>query len=157
MTPEQRLKELGLDLLPAVAPYANYVPYVREGTLLFIAGQAPAAGGALRYVGRVGAELTEQQGYESARLCALNALAQVHAALGSLDRVRQVVSLRGFVNSSSDFFNQAQVINGASDLMVAVFGDRGRHARATLGTSVLPMNMATEVELVVAADDHSGS
>jgi enamine deaminase RidA (YjgF/YER057c/UK114 family) len=153
MTPEQRLKELGLELPTGVAPYANYVPYVREGSLLFVAGQAPAAGGALRYVGRVGAELSEQEGYESARLCALNALAQVAASVGSLDRVRQVISLRGFVNSANDFFNQAQVINGASDLMVAVFGERGRHARAALGTSVLPMNMATEVEVVVAVDD----
>jgi enamine deaminase RidA (YjgF/YER057c/UK114 family) len=157
MTPEQRLKELGLELPPSPAPYANYVPYVREGSLLFIAGQAPAAGGALRYVGRVGAELTEQEGYASARLCALNALAQVAAAVDSLDRVRQVVSLRGFVNSANDFFNQAQVINGASDLMVAVFGERGRHARAALGTSVLPMNMATEIELVVAVDDRTPS
>ena len=153
MTPEQRLKELGLEMPVGIAPYANYVPYVREGSLLFIAGQAPAAGGALRYVGRVGADLTEQDGYASARLCALNALAQVAAAVGSLGRVRQVVSLRGFVNSANDFYNQALVVNGASDLLVAVFGERGRHARAALGTSVLPMNMATEVELVVAVDD----
>jgi enamine deaminase RidA (YjgF/YER057c/UK114 family) len=153
MTAEKRLAELGLTLPPSVAPYANYVPYVREGSLLFVAGQAPAERGALRYIGRVGADLTEQEGYQSARLCALNGLAQIRAALGSLDYVRQVVSLRGFVNSANDFFGQAQVINGASDLMVAVFGEHGRHARAALGTSVLPMNMATEIELVVAVHD----
>ena len=157
MTPEQRLKDLGLALPAAVAPYANYVPYVREGSLLFIAGQAPTENGTLRYVGRVGSELTQQQGYDSARLCGLNALAHVHAALGGLDCVRQVVSLRGFVNSAPDFFNQAQVVNGASDLMVAVFGECGRHARAALGTSVLPMNMATEVELIVAVGERAGS
>ena len=98
-------------------------------------------------------DLTAQEGYESARLCALNGLAQIGAALGALDRVRRIVSLRGFVNSAQDFFGQAQVINGASDLLVEVFGECGRHARAAIGTSVLPMNMATEVELVVAVHD----
>jgi enamine deaminase RidA (YjgF/YER057c/UK114 family) len=150
MSAEQRLKELGLSLPESVAPYANYVPYVREGSLLFVAGQAPTENGAIRYAGRIGAELSQQQGYDAARLCALNSLAQVQAALGSLDKVRQVVSLRGFVSSAPEFYNQAQVVNGASDLMVAVFGELGRHARAAVGANVLPMNMAVEIELVFA-------
>lgn len=152
MTPEARLREMGIELPAAAAPFANYVPYVCEGTLVFVAGQAPVGpDGKLAFVGRVGRDLTMEQGYQAARLSALNGLAQIRSALGDLDRVKRVVSVRGFVNSAEDFFDQAKVVNGASDLMVQVFGEEGRHARAAIGTSVLPLNMATEIELVVAA------
>lgn len=152
-TPQHRLQAMGLTLPAGVAPFANYVPYVREGALLFIAGQAPVgADGKIAYVGRVGRELSEADGYASARLSGIGCLAQIRQAVGSLDRVRRIVSLRGFVNSAEDFFGQAKVVNGASDLMVEVFGDLGRHVRAAVGTSVLPMNMATEIELIASVE-----
>lgn len=163
MSIAERLKELGLELPPAPGPAANYVPYVLEGNLLFVSGQVPlGADGKLAFVGKIGKELDEAQGYQSARLCALNALAQVNAAAGSLtqsnaaasglDRVRRIVSVRGFVNCSDDFTNQPEVINGASDLLVEIFGEKGRHARAAVGTNALPRGVATEVEMVVALD-----
>ena len=151
MSIEEKLKALGLELPPAPAPAANYVPYVLEGGQLFVAGQVPlGADGKLAYVGKVGRDLDEQQGYQAARLCALNALAQINAALGSLDKVKRVLSIRGFVNCTDDFTNQPEVINGASDLLVEIFGDKGRHARAAVGTNALPRGVATEVEMLVA-------
>lgn len=152
MSIEQKILAAGIELPSPAAPFANYVPFVREGNLVFIAGQGPIGlDGRIAYVGRVGSDLSEEDGYRSARCCGLNCLAQIRAALGTLDALKRVVSLRGFVNSAEDFFNQAQVVNGASDLMVEVFGEAGRHARAAIGTSVLPMNIATEVELIVVA------
>jgi len=153
MTIEQRLRELGIALPPAAAPVANYVPYVQEGSLIFVAGQVPrGADGKLAYVGKVGQELSVEDGYASARLCALNCMAQLQAALGSLDRVRRIVRVGGFVNCTDGFTQQPQVINGASDVLVEVFGDKGRHARAAVGNNALPGNVATEVELVAAVE-----
>lgn len=151
MSAEARLKELGIELPKPAKPIANYVPFVREGSLLFVAGQGPhALDGSIPHKGRLGKDLTLEQGYASARLCGLNCLAQVRAALGSLDQVKRIVSLRGFVACTDDFHDQPKIINGASDLMVEVFGDAGRHARAALGANALPMGIPTEVELVVA-------
>ena len=151
MSIEDKLKSMGLELPPAPAPAANYVPFAREGSLLIIAGQVPrAADGSLPYVGKVGRELTEQQGYEAARLCALNCLAQIKAALGSLDRVKRILRIGGFVNCLEGFANQPEVITGASDLVVELFGERGKHARAAVGNIALPRNVATEVEMTVA-------
>lgn len=151
MSVEDRLQELGIELPPAPPPAANYVPYMQEGSLVFVAGQVPrAADGSLPYRGKVGRELSEDEGYQAARLCALNCLAQVEAALGSLDRVKQVVRIGGFVNSTEDFVNHPEVINGASDVVVEVFGERGRHARAAIGCSALPRGVAVEVEMIVA-------
>jgi enamine deaminase RidA (YjgF/YER057c/UK114 family) len=153
MTIEQRLRELGIALPPAAAPVANYVPYVQEGSLIFVAGQVPrGADGKLAYVGKVGQELSVEDGYASARLCALNCMAQLQAALGSLDKVRRIVRVGGFVNCTDGFTQQPQVINGASDVLVEVFGDKGRHARAAVGNNALPGNVATEVELVAAVE-----
>jgi enamine deaminase RidA (YjgF/YER057c/UK114 family) len=150
---EDKLKPLGLTLPPAPAPAANYVPWVLEGNLLFIAGQVPrAADGSLPFKGKVGRDLSEKQGYEAARLCALNCLAQAKAALGSLDRIKRVAQVRGFVNCGEDFANQPEVINGASDLIVELFGDKGRHARAAIGSNALPRGVATEVEMVMIVD-----
>lgn len=147
----RRLAELGLEL-PDIAPaIANYVPVVRAGNLLFVSGQLPMREGNLAYAGRVGETLGPEEGQAAARLCAVNLLAQVRAALdGDLDRVERVVRIGGFVASAPDFTGQPQVVNGASDLLVEVFGEAGRHARAAVGVNVLPLGAAVEIEAVVA-------
>ncbi len=143
----KRLKALGLELPETAAAVANYVPVARAGDFLFVSGQLPMQNGKLVWTGRVGDMLSIEEGQQAARLCALNMLAQVHAALdGDLDRVKRVARLGGFVASAEDFTAQPQVMNGASDLMVDVFGDAGRHARATIGVTVLPLGAAVEVE-----------
>jgi enamine deaminase RidA (YjgF/YER057c/UK114 family) len=148
-----RLKELGITVPPAPAAVANYVPYVQEGKLVFVAGQVPrGADGKLQFVGKVGQDLNEKQGYDAARLCALNCIAQVQACLGNLERVKRVVQVRGFVNCTPEFANQPQVINGASDLIVEIFGDKGKHARAALGAGSLPAGVAVEVEMILAVE-----
>lgn len=154
MSVEAKLKELGIEIPPAPAPAANYVPFALEGKLVFIAGQVPrGADGKLQYVGKVGKDLTEQDAYKGARLCALNCLAQLKAAAGgSLDRVKRIVRVGGFVNCVPDFTNQPQVINGASDLVVQIFGDKGRHARTAVGAGSLPANVAVEVEMIAALE-----
>lgn len=146
---EARLKELGITLPEAPRPVAAYVPYVMVDGLLFTAGQLPVVAGKISYAGRVGAELTVEEGKEAARLCALNALAVVRAATGSLDNVVRVVQLTGYVASAPDFFGQPQVLNGASELLEAVFGEAGRHARVAVGAAALPLGAAVELALVV--------
>lgn len=142
MTIETKLAELGITLPDAPAPAANYVPYVISGNLLFVSGQISAL------KGRIGAELSVDQGAEAARGCGLALLAQARAALGSLDRVARVVKLGGFVNSTGEFADQPEVINGCSDLMVEVFGDKGRHARAAVSVPALPRGVAVEIEAI---------
>lgn len=144
---DARLKELKIELPQAGAPVANYVPAVRTGSLIFLAGQICQWNGERRFVGKLGREFGIKEGQEAARLCALNALAQLrHALDGDLDRVVRCVRLGGFVNSVPDFVEQPQVVNGASNLMVEVFGDAGRHARTAVGVNVLPFDVAVEVE-----------
>ena len=151
MSAEAKLMELGIDLPPPPSATANYVQFVREGELLFVAGQGPFdASGTIVYEGRVGKEISAEDGYRSARLCAINCLTHVKAALGSLDNVSRVVSLRGFVTCAEDFHDQPTIINGASDLMVEIFGDAGRHVRTAIGAHALPFNIATEVDMIVA-------
>ncbi len=153
MSVEAKLKELGIEIPPAAAPLANYVPFAIEGKLVFISGQVPrGADGKLKFVGKVGKDLTEKDGYDAARLCALNGLAQLKAAAGSLDKVKRIVRLGGFVNCVPEFMNQPQVINGASDLVVQIFGDKGRHARTAVGVGSLPANVAAEVDIVAALE-----
>lgn len=153
MSLEQRLDDLGITLPPASAPLANYVPFAQEGNLLFIAGQVPRAeDGQLKYIGKIGQDLSVEEGYASARLCALNCLSQVQSALGSLDRVKRIIRVGGFVNCIDGFSEQPQVINGASDVIVEIFGDKGRHARAAVGNNSLPGNVATEVDMIVAVE-----
>ena len=148
-----KLKQLGIEIPPAPAPAANYVPAVQEGKLIFVAGQVPrGADGTLKFVGKVGKEVSDQEGYQAARLCALNCLAQVQALAGGLDQVKRVVQVRGFVNCPPEFTNQPQVINGASDLLVQIFGDQGKHARAAVGVGSLPSGVAVEVEMIVALE-----
>lgn len=144
---EERLKELKIELPKAAAPAANYVPYTISGRLLFVAGQVPFWNGQLKYVGTVGQEFSVEEGAQAARLCALNLIAQAKAACGgNLDKVGRVLKLVGFVQCTTGFKDQPKVINGASDLMVQVFGDLGRHARVAVGTNALPLGVAAEVE-----------
>ncbi|MGY2134261.1 RidA family protein [Hymenobacter sp. HD11105] len=151
-SPEAKLTQLGLTL-PAVAPASgSYVDVVRVGNLLFLSGKGPRQSSGAYLTGRLGAELTTQQGYEAARLVALLQLAVLKKELGELARVRRIVKVNGYVRSADTFTEQPQVINGYSDLLIQVFGDRGRHARTALGTNALPLGMALEVEMVVEVE-----
>ena len=145
---ESRLAELNIKLPEPPAPVASYVPYVVSGNLVFISGQVTMADGGLQYVGTVGKELSLEDGKAAARLCAINALAQLRAAAGDLDRVKRCVRLGVFVNAVPGFAQHPEVANGASDLIVEVFGDAGRHARAAVGAGSLPRNVAVEVDAV---------
>jgi enamine deaminase RidA (YjgF/YER057c/UK114 family) len=143
---EARLKELGIALPTAAAPAANYVPFVVTGNLVFVSGQLPFENGQLRHKGIVGAGVSVEDAHAAARLCALNLIVQVKAAVGDLDKVARVVKLGGFVASAPTFIDQPKVVNGASDLMVEVFGEPGRHARAAVGVASLPLGVAVEID-----------
>jgi enamine deaminase RidA (YjgF/YER057c/UK114 family) len=146
-TVENKLAERGIALPDAPAPSANYVPYVRSGNLVTVSGQiCYAVDGKLVAKGRLGETVSLEDGQKAARACALNVLAQVKAAVGDLDKVKRVVRLGGFINSAPGYGDGPKVMNGASDLMVEVFGDKGRHARSTIGVAALPADAAVEVE-----------
>ncbi|GLW64541.1 putative endoribonuclease [Actinomadura rubrobrunea] len=147
-TPEERLRELGLELPEVAAPAGSYVPTVRTGSLVYTAGQVPFVKGELRVTGKVGAEVGLEDAVEQARICALNAIAALRAEVGELSRVRRIVKVVGFVASAPDFYDQPKVVNGASDLLRDVFGDAGRHARSAVGVAALPLNAPVEVELI---------
>lgn len=149
MAIEERLRELGLTLPAPAAPVASYVPAVEANGLLHISGQLPFDNGMLM-TGRLGEDHTLEYGQKAARMCALMLIAQMKAALGSLDRVERIVKLGAFISSAADFTQQPQVANGASDLMVELFGDAGKHARSAVGVPVLPLGAAVEVDAVVA-------
>ncbi len=147
---DARLKELGIEVPTPAVPVANYVGFVRTGNLVFTAGQVPLKDGKFRYQGIVGADVSVDDAVEAAKICAINIIAQVKAACGGdLDKVKRIVKLVGFVNGIPGFTEQPKVINGASDLMVAVFGDAGKHARSAVGAGSLPLNVAVEIEAVV--------
>jgi enamine deaminase RidA (YjgF/YER057c/UK114 family) len=150
---EARLEKLGLTLPPAPSPVANYVPHLMAGDLLFISGQISKAADGSLVRGHLGAGVALETGQHAARLCALNILAQAKAALGSLDRIAQVVRLTGFVACAADFGEQPQVINGASDLMVDVLGEHGRHTRAAVGVASLPLGAAVEIDAILKVKD----
>ena len=148
---DARLAELGITLPTPAKPVANYVPWVRTGNLVFISGQGPIGDGKILYQGRLPDTVTMEDGVKSARLCAINVVAQLRDALGGdLDRVKRIVKLVGFVNAAPDYADHPKIINGASDLMVEIFGDKGRHARAAVGVSALPFGVAVEVEATIA-------
>ncbi|ESZ15156.1 RidA family protein [Mesorhizobium sp. L48C026A00] len=147
-TIEKRLSDLGVTLPVAAAPAANYVPCCRSGNLLFIAGQLPLSEGKLQASGLLGRDVDIAIGQEAAKYCAINILAQAKAALGDLEKIRRVVKITVFVASAPDFFEQHLVANGASDLLVAVLGDPGKHARAAVGAASLPLNAAVEIEAI---------
>lgn len=152
MKVEARLADLGLELPAAPAPVANYIRTVRTGNLLFVSGHGPHRDGTLHYLGKVGRDLTVEEGYQAARLVALNCLASVKEALGDLDRVRRVVKLLGMVNCTPEFAQQPEVINGASDLLVEIYGEAGRHARSAVGMAALPRNISVEIEMVLEVE-----
>ena len=147
---EARLQELGLELPEAAAPVANYVPYVIDGKQLWVAGQVPFWNGSIKYTGVVGEAVSVDDAVDAARVCALNILAQTKAALGDLDRIARVIKLGGFVNGVPGFADQPKVINGASDLLVEVLGNKGLHARSAVGAGGLPLNVPVEVDAVIA-------
>jgi enamine deaminase RidA (YjgF/YER057c/UK114 family) len=146
-TVEQRLIDMGIELPKAAAPAANYVPFVITGNLVYVSGQITKLNDDLMYVGRVGDTFSVDDGYQAARICAINQIAQIkEACFGDLDRVTQVVKLGGFVNCTPDFTQMPQVVNGASDLIAEVFGDAGKHARFAVGAASLPLGIAVEVD-----------
>lgn len=149
MTIEKRLEELGIALPGSPAAAGNYVASVRSGNLLFLSGTICAMDGKLTHTGQLGAEHSVESGYEAAQVCALNALANIKAALGSLDAVARIVQVNGFVNAVSGFSDSPAVINGASDLFVKVFGETGRHTRAAVAVAGLPRNSTVEIQVVV--------
>ncbi len=149
MSAEQRLQDLGVTLPAAPKPVANYIPAVLAGELLFLSGVLPSKDGQLMLAGKLGRDLTVEQGQQAARQALLNALAIIRQELGDLDRVRKIVRLTGHVASHEGFTQQPAVVNGASDLLVQVFGETGRHARVALGAAELPLNAPVELELIV--------
>jgi enamine deaminase RidA (YjgF/YER057c/UK114 family) len=151
--PAERLAALGLTLPPVVTPLAAYVPAMRSGALVYTAGQLPVVEGQLLSTGKVGAEVGAAEAAALARTCALNALAAAASVAGGLSSIVRVVKLTGFVASAPDFTGQAQVVNGASELLLEVFGEAGRHARSAVGTAVLPLDAPVEVELIVEVRD----
>ena len=150
--PEAQLEKLGIQLPEVSAPVANYVRAVKTGNLLFLSGSGPKKADGSYITGKVGADLTIEQGYEAARITGINHLATLKAELGDLKRVKRIVKVLGMVNSSTEFTDQPKVINGFSDLMVEVFGERGKHARSAVGMASLPIGIAVEIELIVEVE-----
>ena len=146
---ESRLKDMGITLPDVPKPVAAYVPGVLDGDHVYVSGQIPMVDGALAYVGHAGAERTLEEAYEAAKVCALNCLAVVKSLVGDLDRVEHIVKLTGFVSSAPGFNDQSAAVNGASELLAGVFGEKGTHARSAVGVTELPRNALTEVEIIV--------
>lgn len=152
-TADEKIKALGLQLPPASKPIANYVKYVRTGNLIFLAGHGPTKADGTNITGKVGKDLTVEQGYEAAKVTALSLIATLKDALGgNLGKVKRIVKVNGYVNCLPDFTEQPKVINGCSDLLVQIFGEKGKHARAAMGMVALPNNIAVEIEMVVEVD-----
>lgn len=145
---EERLDELGIQIPDVPTPVGSYKPASASGNLIFVSGQLPIAGGKLLYTGKLGADLSVERGKDAARVCSINAIAVMRNELGSLSRIKGIIKLTGYVASSPGFHSQADVVNGASDLFYQVFGDGGRHARAAVGVSELPLNAPVEIEVV---------
>ncbi len=153
MKAEEKIKSMGLALPPATKPVANYVSAVRTGNLIFLSGHGPVRDDGTMITGKVGADLSLEEGYQAARQVALVLMSSLKAQIGDLDSVRRIVKLLGMVNCLPDFGDQPKVINGASDLLVEVFGDRGRHARSAVGMNALPSNIAVEIEMIVEVEE----
>ncbi len=150
--PEAKLKELGITLPEVSAPVANYVNAARTGNIIFLAGKGPKQADGTYITGKVGIDLDEKEGYAAARLTAINQLAVLKAELGNLNKVKRIIKVLGMVNCGPDFGNQPEVVNGFSDLMVEVFGERGKHARAAVGMGSLPRGIAVEIEAIVEVE-----
>ena len=151
--PEAKLAEAGIELRTPSAPVANYVNAVRTGNLIFLAGKGPKKADGENITGKLGADLSIEEGYNAARETGINQLSVLKAELGNLNKVKRIVKVLGMVNCSPDFADQPKVVNGYSDLMVEVFGDRGKHARAAVGMNALPGNIAVEIEMIVEVED----
>lgn len=153
MNPEERLKEMGLEL-PAVSPSIGaYVKAVRSGSLLHLAGHGPVKDGMVQFAGKVGQDLSVDEGFAAARLACLNCLGTISGELNGLNRVKRVVKVVGFVNSAPGFTDQARVLNGASELLLEIFGERGRHARSAVGAVELPIDVAISIEMIVEIEE----
>jgi len=152
-TPEEKLLQMGITLPPAPNPAANYVNAVRTGNLLFLAGKGPTTSEGKLITGKVGTDLTIEQAYEAARSVAINQMAVLKHELGDLSKVKRIVKVLGMINSSPEFTDHSKVMNGYSDMMVAVFGESGKHARSSVGMYSLPFNIAVEVEMIVEVED----
>ena len=151
--PESKLKELGIELMIPSDPVANYVNTVRSGNLLFISGKGPLKNDGEYIKGKLGYDLSIDEGYEAARATAINLISTIKSAVGDLKNVKKIVRVNGMVNSASNFTDQPKVINGCSDLLVEVFGDRGKHTRVALGMNSLPMNIAVEIDLIIEIEN----
>jgi enamine deaminase RidA (YjgF/YER057c/UK114 family) len=145
---EARLKSLGVELPPVPTPAANYVPFVISGRQIFVSGQIPVTPEGVKYVGKVGREISVEDGQKAAMICAINILAILKSAAGDLDKIGSIVKLVGFVNGAPDFIEPQKIVNGASDFLVAVLGEKGRHARSAIGVGTLPFGVAVEVEAI---------
>jgi enamine deaminase RidA (YjgF/YER057c/UK114 family) len=148
----KKLKEAGVELTAPSKPIANYVKAVRTGNLLYLAGHGPTRADGTNITGKVGKDLTLEQGIEAARVTAISLLSTLQAELGDLNKVKRIVKVNAWVNCHSDFADQPKVINGCSDLLVAIFGEKGKHARAAVGTNALPSNIAVEIEMIVEVE-----
>ena len=146
---EEKLNEMGIKIPEAAKPVASYVPFRRVGNLIYISGQSCRVNGELKYEGKVGRDVTEEEAYEAARIAAINLLAILKSAIGNLDKVVKIVNLHGFVNSADGFVRQPMVINGASNLLLEVFGEKGKHSRCALSANELPFNVPVEIEMIV--------
>lgn len=154
MKVEEKIRALGMELPTQATPAANYVSAVRTGNLLFVSGHGPLViDGVRQFIGKVGGDLTLQQGYQAAKQVCLNCLATIKTQIGDLDKVKRVVKVLGMVNGAPGFDQQPRVINGASDLLVELFGERGRHSRSAVGVAELPFGMAVEIEMIVEVED----
>ncbi len=152
MGAEQRMTDLGIVLPEQPKPIANYVPTVRVGNLLYVSGHGPHNDGKIKTAGKLGRDLTVEEGYQVARNVTMNCLASIRAALGDLDKVKRFVKLLGMVNCTEDFTEQPKVINGSSDLLVELFGDSGKHARSAVGMQALPFSIPVEIEMIVEVE-----
>ncbi|MBI1768512.1 MAG: RidA family protein [Bacteroidetes bacterium] len=150
---DKKLKELGIELYPPTKPMANYVKVVRTGNLLFFAGHGPTKADNSNITGKVGKDLTLEQGYEAAKQTGIALLSTLKAEVGDLNKVKRVVKVLGMVNCTENFTDQPKVINGFSDMMVSVFGEKGKHARSAVGMYMLPLNIAVEIEMIVEVED----
>lgn len=150
---ESRLKESGIVLIPPTSPVANYVNAIRVGNLLYLSGKGPRKADSTYVAGKIGKDLSIEQGYEAARLTAIGHIAVLKTELGSLNKVKRIVKVLGMVNCSEDFKDHPKIINGYSDMMVKIFGDKGKHARSAVGMSSLPFNMAVEIEVIVEIEE----
>lgn len=149
---EKKIKEMGIEIPNVYEPVATYVPFRKVGNLVYISGQDCRINGKLKYEGKVGREVTEEEAYDAARITAINLLAILKSAIGDLDKVVKIVNLHGYVNSADGFVRQPMVINGASDLLGEIFGEKGRHSRCALSTNELPFNTPVEIEMIVEVD-----